>query len=262
MSKSKDLLKMFVTEGLVDGQMMPKDLPKLDNNIQQNKGSTSVTNKLEVPQPDEANLTSPQKPTLPNELKDKKDGDEKEEFSEYKMALEASHQCLSLAEYHLGKLNKMKELSELEDVNLDKIGAAHKIITDTRQALQEMIKKCEKPKEEGLKESSDLIGVSVFGIGGEEKIADISKGREDGEFYLLSDEEIDNIKKSRLSSSAPLFFQMGGWYYPITKAAKISSQSMRKGYLTIDLSKKIKRKDAFEILKKTRSENPQIKFPQ
>lgn len=151
MSKSKELLKMFVVEGLVDAQMIPQDLPKLDNTIQQNKGqSSATTNKLEIPQPNEVNPTNPKKPDLPKELKDK-DGDV-EESSEYKMALEASHQCLSLAEYHLGKLNKMKELEEIEDVNLDKIGAAHKIITDTRQALQEMIKKCGENKSEPKEE--------------------------------------------------------------------------------------------------------------
>lgn len=146
MSKTNELINMFITEGLVDGNMMPAELPKLDGNIQQNKATQTPSNKLEVPT-DAKDKIPTNKPDLPKDLKDK--GDK----SDYKMALEASHQCLSLAEYHLGKLNKMKEIEEGEDINLDKIGAAHKIITDTKQALQEMIskykdsEKSEEPKE-------------------------------------------------------------------------------------------------------------------
>jgi hypothetical protein len=64
----------------------------------------------------------------------------------------------------------------------------------------------------------DLIGASVLGIGGEEKLVDVSKSREANDdhmfFFDNNEEEIRKIKEIRKGdSTAPLFFQMGGWYY-------------------------------------------------
>jgi hypothetical protein len=265
------------------------------------------------------------------------------------MALEATSQCLSLAEYHLGKLNKMKELEEIEDVNLDKIGAAHKIITDTRQALQEMLKKCDEckaekstekpePKKESIgesqcwhgwheflikksieelkgicknlclewqekpglghkgtevylpnkdylliqdgeygyhdshakgfarkyfdnkedfmeyikdkqademepiKEDRDLIGASVLSTGGEEKLVDIQKSRENNEIYLLSDDEVENIKKVHKNTHDPLFFQMNGSYY-YASAVKTNKKNV-KGILRYNQDERLSKSQA------------------
>lgn len=165
MNKAKEILNMFVTEGLVDGDMMPQSLPKLDPNIQQSRATANAPSKLEVPQDEKQNPVG-NKPDLPNELKKKdSDKDEKEDIkSDYKEALEASHHCLSLAEHHLSKLNKMKEIEEGEDINLDKIGAAHKIITDTKQALQEMLKKIDQKKTEPIKEDVETKEPSLEDI--------------------------------------------------------------------------------------------------
>jgi hypothetical protein len=159
--KTKNLLKMFMTEGLVGGDGVPQELPKLNPDMAQNK-SPGGSNKIEVPQnKDGDNEPGTNKPDLSKDLKN--DGDK--EDSETKTELEATDRALAIAEYHLKKMNSMKDLKEVEDIDLDKMGAAHKIITDTRAALQEMIGKCGKKKvEKPIKESSENPEFAEFKI--------------------------------------------------------------------------------------------------
>jgi hypothetical protein len=87
--------------------------------------------------------------------------------------------------------------------------------------------------EEDLSENSDLIGASVFGIGGEEKLVDIVKGKEKNTFNIVNSKEVDVIRNLRKGdASAPLYFQIGGWYYP----AKVFKKEMGSTVAVIDVS--------------------------
>lgn len=224
MSAAKNLLNMFISEGLVDGQMMPQELPKLDGNLQQNK-TTQTPGKLEIPKNQEPSVPQ-NKPEMPDALKKKEgEADSKTEGSDYESALEATSQCLALAEYHLGKLNKMKELEEIEDVNLDKLGAAHKIITDTKQALQEMLKKAGEKKSEKSDMKEDVEAEPVTQALSAHDFVQAGKRRID-----LKNEKFTKSKKNitlhlreimapsleKEAGNVPLVFFIDGIYYKVS----------------------------------------------
>jgi hypothetical protein len=79
-----------------------------------------------------------------------------------------------------------------------------------------------------IRESTDLIGASVFGIGGEEKLVSLNKGREAGSFLVTSEDEINVIRKVKNNDpESPLFLQIGGTYRLVkvsrAKDSKIAS---------------------------------------
>jgi hypothetical protein len=111
---------------------------------------------------------------------------------------------------HINNMNQQpEEIMKL----MQKIGGR------VNTALEKMkVSSPEDVNEEDISENSDLIGASVFGIGGEEKLVDISKSRETNDdhmfFFDNNEDEIRKVKEIRKGdANAPLFFQMGGWYY-------------------------------------------------
>jgi hypothetical protein len=127
---------------------------------------------------------------------------------------------------HLGNMNQQpEEVMKL----IQKIGGRVNV------ALEKM--KVSSPEDvnedEDINEDKDLIGASVFGIGGEEKLVDIVKGKEKNTFNIVNSKEVDIIRNLRKGdASAPLYFQIGGWYYP----AKVFKKEMGSTVAVIDIS--------------------------
>jgi len=107
---------------------------------------------------------------------------------------------------HINNMNQQpEEIMKL----MQKIGGR------VNTALEKMkVSSPEDVNEEDISENSDLIGASVFGIGGEEKLVDISKSRETNDdhmfFFDNNEDEIRKVKEIRKrDANAPLFLQIG-----------------------------------------------------
>jgi hypothetical protein len=98
-----------------------------------------------------------------------------------------------------------------------------------------------------IRESTDLIGASVFGIGGEEKLVDLVKGRKQNEYQVsVNSNDLALIKDVRKGdASAPFFIQVGGNYFIAT--AKKGSQS--DIVLINHQPERLNKKQALEMLK-------------
>jgi len=139
---------------------------------------------------------------------------------------------------HLSNMNQQpEEVMKL----IQKIGGRVNV------ALEKMkVSSPEDVNEADISENSDLIGASVFGIGGEEKLVNIQIAR-DGAITLMTDEEVEKIRSVRQGKAdVPVFFQKGGWYYV---AAPKKSEGEYKGKLMFNSDKKMTKKQALEMLK-------------
>jgi hypothetical protein len=98
-----------------------------------------------------------------------------------------------------------------------------------------------------IRESRDLIGASVFGIGGEEKLVDLSKGRQTNEYQIpANSNDIDLIKSTRKGDAgAPFFIQVGGNYFVATAKKGIQSDIV----LINHQPERLNKKQALEMLK-------------
>lgn len=133
MSKIKSILRSMIQEGFVDETGKTAELPKLDSNATQNT-ATALPNigTPSVTQNSQKQNLSQEKP----EGEEPKENEEKVESKPWLKELEAANAGMMLAEYHMEKVNANK--TESEDIDFEKLGAAHRIITDTRKALSEM----------------------------------------------------------------------------------------------------------------------------
>jgi hypothetical protein len=151
----------------------------------------------------------------------------------------------------------MGGLNEGEDIDLEKLRGTKQILTDARKVLSDYQSKKKLAKDSSdLKESVELIGASILGIGGEEKLANINKGREPNTFLVLDDNDLNLVRKVRSGNvQAPVFFQFGGWYY----SCRISRFSGNKNATIELISDKISRKDAMEKISSYSNQNLEIK---
>jgi hypothetical protein len=136
------LISQFINEGLMGDQGQMIELPKIDANLQQNTSTSAKPPTLnptpEKPQENKANPSMDStKPT-----NDKQDDVSSKYISEVKAAAYGLH----LAEYHMDKMNEMKSLSEIEDVDLEKVRKSRDVITDCKKTLHEIVNKMKAPK--------------------------------------------------------------------------------------------------------------------
>lgn len=132
------LISQFIIEGLMDGQGQAMELPKIDANMQQNTTvaakSPTLTPTPEKPEENKINpnMDANAKPTNDNQNEAK---------AKYISEVKAAAYGLHLAEYHMDRMNEMHSISEIEDVDLEKVRKSREVITDCNKTLNEIINK-------------------------------------------------------------------------------------------------------------------------
>jgi hypothetical protein len=142
------LVKGFMDEGLIGSG--ETSLPTINNQVTQNQATPGIQQSAQqqsLQKRPDASGNPPSVDNIQNTATEPKEEEPKTESSDdYHDELESVCNALHLSERGLNRLVSMKPMEE--DVELDKVVNAQKIITDTRKALKELHEKMKNKKSE------------------------------------------------------------------------------------------------------------------